>query len=111
MSYSDLTSSWSCGARSTIPKGCRVGRPCILLLQLGVSPTDYEIPISKLTNLWDAEELLKYVGGESEEEVAEEYLMDLIDRDLTSVCQQRPMVFPRNSTSNKWPAPPKYTSK
>ncbi|KAL0417160.1 UNVERIFIED_CONTAM: putative late blight resistance proteinR1A-10 [Sesamum latifolium] len=55
-------------------------KPCFLYM--GVFPEDNEIRITRLTKLWISEGFLKPIGGKSLEEVAEEYLTDLIDRNL-----------------------------
>ncbi|KAL0341440.1 UNVERIFIED_CONTAM: putative late blight resistance proteinR1A-10 [Sesamum calycinum] len=47
-----------------------------------VFPEDHEINISKLINLWVAQGFIKAVRGKSLKEVAEEYLKDLVDRNL-----------------------------
>lgn len=54
-------------------------------IYFGAFPEDREIPASRLINLWIAEGFLKQVAGESLEEIAEECLMDLIDRNLILV--------------------------
>ncbi|KAH6759224.1 hypothetical protein C2S51_019459 [Perilla frutescens var. frutescens] len=62
-------------------------RPCFLYM--GVFPEDCEIPVSRLINLWVAEGFLKPRTSEkSLEEVAEEYLDHLIDRNLIMVCKR-----------------------
>ncbi|KAL0318545.1 UNVERIFIED_CONTAM: putative late blight resistance proteinR1C-3 [Sesamum angustifolium] len=55
-------------------------KPCFLYM--GVFPEDHEIKASELAKLWISEGFLKPVGGKSLEEVGEEYLKDLIDRNL-----------------------------
>ncbi|KAL0417164.1 UNVERIFIED_CONTAM: putative disease resistance RPP13-like protein 3 [Sesamum latifolium] len=47
-----------------------------------VFPKDHEIKASKLTKLWISEGFLKPIGGKSLEEIGEEYLKDLTDRNL-----------------------------
>ncbi|KAL0356217.1 UNVERIFIED_CONTAM: hypothetical protein Sradi_4068600 [Sesamum radiatum] len=47
-----------------------------------VFPEDHEIKASELTRLWISEGFLKPVRGKSVEEVGEEYLKDLTDRNL-----------------------------
>ncbi|CDP10671.1 unnamed protein product [Coffea canephora] len=54
-------------------------------LYFGAFPEDREIPVSRLIYLWVAEGFLKQVTGKSLEEIAEECLMDLIDRNLILV--------------------------
>ncbi|XP_031100765.1 putative late blight resistance protein homolog R1A-3 [Ipomoea triloba] len=51
-------------------------------LYFGVFSEDKEIPVSKLTRLWIAEGFVLEKDMKSSEEVAEEYLMDLIGRNL-----------------------------
>ncbi|XP_042518487.1 probable disease resistance RPP8-like protein 4 [Macadamia integrifolia] len=49
-------------------------------LCLGVFPEDHEIHVRKLIQLWVAEGLVQQRGNETMEEVAEDYLEELIDR-------------------------------
>ncbi|KAL2515467.1 putative disease resistance RPP8-like protein 4 [Forsythia ovata] len=58
-------------------------RACFLYM--GVVPEDYEIRRSKLTKLWVANRFIKPDRSKSLEEVAEEYLKDLVDRNLILV--------------------------
>ncbi|KAL2515463.1 Disease resistance RPP8-like protein 3 [Forsythia ovata] len=58
-------------------------RACFLYM--GVFPEDYEIRRSKLTKLWVANRFIKPDRSKSLEEVAEEYLKDLVDRNLILV--------------------------
>ncbi|XP_057763772.1 putative late blight resistance protein homolog R1A-10 [Salvia miltiorrhiza] len=55
-------------------------KPCFLYM--GVFPEDELIEISKLIKFWVAEGFLKPVRGKSLEEIAKEYLKDLIGRNL-----------------------------
>ncbi|GFP92469.1 putative late blight resistance protein homolog r1c-3 [Phtheirospermum japonicum] len=55
-------------------------KPCFLYM--GIFDEDREISISWLIKLWIAEGFLKPIGGKSLEMVAEEYLKDLVDRNL-----------------------------
>ncbi|KAL0318478.1 UNVERIFIED_CONTAM: Disease resistance protein RPP13 [Sesamum angustifolium] len=55
-------------------------KPCFLYM--GIFPEDSYISVSKLIKLWVAEDFLKPVMSKSLEEAAEEYLEDLIDRNL-----------------------------
>ncbi|KAL0417092.1 UNVERIFIED_CONTAM: putative late blight resistance proteinR1A-10 [Sesamum latifolium] len=55
-------------------------KPCFLYMR--VFPEDDSIKASKLIKLWVSEGFLKPVEGKSLEEVAEEYLKDLTDRNL-----------------------------
>ncbi|KAL0357424.1 UNVERIFIED_CONTAM: putative disease resistance RPP8-like protein 2 [Sesamum calycinum] len=63
-------------------------KPC--LLYMCAFPEDYEIHASRLIKLWVAEGFLKPISGKSLEEAAEMYLMDLVDRNLIFIAQQRP---------------------
>ncbi|KAL2532801.1 Disease resistance protein RPP13 [Abeliophyllum distichum] len=58
-------------------------RACFLYM--GVFPEDYVIHVSHLTRLWVAEGFLKPIIPKSLEQVAKEYLEDLIDRNLIMV--------------------------
>ncbi|KAK6125043.1 hypothetical protein DH2020_041221 [Rehmannia glutinosa] len=58
-------------------------KPCFLYTR--VFPEDYEIRVSWLIRLWVAEGFLKPISGKSLEVVAEEYLKDLVDRNLILV--------------------------
>ncbi|XP_043707670.1 putative disease resistance protein At1g50180 isoform X2 [Telopea speciosissima] len=51
-------------------------------LYLGVFPEDHEIPARKLIQLWVAEGLVQQRGNETMEEVAEDYLEELIGRSM-----------------------------
>ncbi|KAG8378816.1 hypothetical protein BUALT_Bualt07G0024200 [Buddleja alternifolia] len=61
-------------------------KPCFLYMR--VFPENYEVQVSKLINLWIAEGLLKPSRAKSLDEVAEEYLKDLIDRNLIFIRKQ-----------------------
>ncbi|KAK4381737.1 putative disease resistance RPP13-like protein 3 [Sesamum angolense] len=52
---------------------------------MGVYPEDKRIHASRLRKLWVAEGLLKPTSGKSLEEVAKEYMKDLIDRNLMMI--------------------------
>ncbi|KAL2492375.1 putative disease resistance RPP13-like protein 3 [Abeliophyllum distichum] len=54
-------------------------------IRSGVLREDYEIRRSKLTKLWVANRFIKPDRSKSFEEVAEEYLKDLVDRNLILV--------------------------
>lgn len=58
-------------------------------LYMGVFPEDYMIPIKKLVKLWVAEGFLKPARLKSLEEIAEEYLEDLVNRSLVLVTKKR----------------------
>lgn len=62
-------------------------KPC--LLYFGVFPEDQEIPIQKLTWIWIAEGFVQKTMLKSSEEMAEEYIMDLISRSLIMVAKKR----------------------
>ncbi|KZV46228.1 hypothetical protein F511_24781 [Dorcoceras hygrometricum] len=55
-------------------------KPCFLYM--GVFPEDFEIPVSKLVNLWIAEGFLKPSISESLEEVGQRYVEDISSRQL-----------------------------
>ncbi|XP_073284320.1 putative late blight resistance protein homolog R1C-3 [Primulina huaijiensis] len=57
-------------------------------LYMGVFPEDQEISVSQLVMLWLAEGFLKHVSSKNLEEVAEEYLNDLVNRNLVVACQR-----------------------
>ncbi|XP_022857920.1 putative late blight resistance protein homolog R1A-3 [Olea europaea var. sylvestris] len=57
-------------------------------LYMGVFPENYEIPVSRLVKLWVAEGFLKPKKPKHLDEVAEEYLMELISRNLILVCRK-----------------------
>ncbi|CAL5430390.1 unnamed protein product [Camellia sinensis] len=62
-------------------------KPCFLYL--GAFPEDQEIPVQKLICLWVAEGFIQKIGQRSLEEVAEDYLMDLIQRSLVIAAKKR----------------------
>ncbi|XP_059650662.1 putative late blight resistance protein homolog R1A-10 [Cornus florida] len=62
-------------------------KPCFLYF--GAIPEDYEIPVRQLISLCVAEGFIRQNEQKSLEEVAEDYLMDLIDRSLTIVSKRR----------------------
>ncbi|XP_027166187.1 putative late blight resistance protein homolog R1A-10 [Coffea eugenioides] len=57
----------------------------ICFLYMGAFPEDYEIEVQKLIRLWIAEGFLKASSSNNPEDVAEDYLEDLIDRSLVLV--------------------------
>ncbi|KAL3812670.1 hypothetical protein ACJIZ3_013938 [Penstemon smallii] len=58
-------------------------KPCFLYM--GAFPEHYEIPVSKLIWLWVAEGFIQPVTGKCLEEVANEYLEDLVSRNLVLI--------------------------
>ncbi|XP_052205099.1 putative late blight resistance protein homolog R1A-10 isoform X7 [Diospyros lotus] len=58
-------------------------KPCFLYF--GVFSEDFQIPVSRLIWLWVSEGFVHEMEGKSLEDVAEEYLMDLISRSLVLV--------------------------
>ncbi|KAL2507987.1 putative late blight resistance protein-like protein R1A-6 [Forsythia ovata] len=62
-------------------------KPCFLYL--GVFQEDKEIPARKLMSLWISEGFIEKKQHKSVEIVAEEYLTDLIDRNLLIVAKKR----------------------
>ncbi|XP_058193910.1 putative late blight resistance protein homolog R1B-17 isoform X2 [Rhododendron vialii] len=58
-------------------------------LYIGAHPKDYEIPLRELIWLWIAEGFIQQSdGGKSLEAIAEDYLIDLIDRSLVMVARK-----------------------
>ncbi|XP_027155072.1 putative late blight resistance protein homolog R1B-16 [Coffea eugenioides] len=62
-------------------------KPC--LLYFGASQEDKDIPVRKLLWLWMAEGFVQKTEGKSLEDVADDYLMDLIGRSLVMATKQR----------------------
>ncbi|XP_057488156.1 putative late blight resistance protein homolog R1A-10 isoform X2 [Actinidia eriantha] len=62
-------------------------KPCFLYF--GVFPEDYQVPVWKLIWLWVAEGFIRESGEKSLEDLAEEYLMELIGRSLVLVSRRR----------------------
>ncbi|PSR91028.1 Late blight resistance protein like [Actinidia chinensis var. chinensis] len=62
-------------------------KPCFLYF--GAFPEDYEIPAQTLIWLWVAEGFIQKTGEKFLEDVAEEYLMNLIGRSLVTVSKRR----------------------
>ncbi|KAI3469011.1 hypothetical protein Pfo_025674 [Paulownia fortunei] len=58
-------------------------------LYMGVFPRDYEIPVSRLIWLWIAEGFVLPVSGRCLEDVADDYLEDLVNRNLILVGKRR----------------------
>ncbi|XP_011088084.2 putative late blight resistance protein homolog R1A-10 [Sesamum indicum] len=62
-------------------------KPCFLYM--GVFPEDYEIFVSQLIKQWVAEGFIKPRTPKSLEELAEDYLSDLINRSLVEVRRRK----------------------
>ncbi|XP_027172634.1 putative late blight resistance protein homolog R1B-16 [Coffea eugenioides] len=62
-------------------------KPCFLYF--AAFPKVQEVPVWKLTSLWIAENFVQKSGSRSLEEVAEAYMMDLINRSLVMVAEKR----------------------
>ncbi|KAL2482262.1 Disease resistance protein (CC-NBS-LRR class) family [Forsythia ovata] len=58
-------------------------------LYVGIFPKDYNIHVSKLVKLWVAEEIVKPVRSKSLEDVAGEYFLDLVERNLILIHEKR----------------------
>ncbi|KAL3506469.1 hypothetical protein ACH5RR_031851, partial [Cinchona calisaya] len=58
-------------------------------LYLGVFPQQKDIPVSKLIRYWLAEGFIKEAESKSLEDIAEDWLLDLIDRSLVIVTKRR----------------------
>ncbi|KAL1807654.1 hypothetical protein ACET3Z_024644 [Daucus carota] len=61
----------------------------ICFIYFGVFPEDSAIPVWKLLRLWVAEGFIQQTGQECLEDVAEEYLEDLVERNLILVAEKR----------------------
>jgi disease resistance protein RPM1 len=62
-------------------------KPC--LLYFGIYPEDYEVKSKRVTRQWIAEGFVKEERGKTLEEVAKEYLTELIHRSLVQVSSLR----------------------
>ncbi|XP_059461139.1 disease resistance protein RPP13-like isoform X2 [Corylus avellana] len=62
-------------------------KPCFLYL--GAYLEDSEIPVRQLINLWIAESFIEHTPNKNPEDVAEDYLEQLIDRSLIQVASRR----------------------
>ncbi|KAB1202000.1 Disease resistance protein RPP13 [Morella rubra] len=58
-------------------------------LYFGIYPEGFEIPVRQLFQLWMAEGFIQQTGNRDLEDVAEDYLEDLIDRSLIQVASRR----------------------
>ncbi|KAI5678097.1 hypothetical protein M9H77_09047 [Catharanthus roseus] len=61
----------------------------VCFIYFGVFPEDFEIPVWRLLRLWVAEGFIQQTGHESVEDTAEEFLEDLVDRNLVLVAKRR----------------------
>jgi hypothetical protein len=62
-------------------------KPCFLYLSAYLE--DSEIPVRQLINLWIAESFIEHTPNKCHEDVAEDYLEQLIDRSLIQVASRR----------------------
>ncbi|KAL4615654.1 hypothetical protein ACB092_07G142200 [Castanea dentata] len=62
-------------------------KPCFLYF--GIYPEDFEIPVRQLIQLWIAEGFIRNIGNRNIEDVAEDYLEELINRSLIQVAAKR----------------------
>jgi hypothetical protein len=62
-------------------------KPCFLYF--GVYPEGFEIPVRLLMHLWVAEGFIQHTGHRVPEDVAEQYLDELINRGLIQVASRR----------------------
>ncbi|GMH21689.1 hypothetical protein Nepgr_023531 [Nepenthes gracilis] len=62
-------------------------RPCFLYF--AAFPEDYEVPVRRLISLWIAEGFIPQMRGRTMEDVAEDYLENLIDRSLLQAGRAR----------------------
>ena len=60
-------------------------KPCFLYL--GIFPEDFEIPVTPLLQKWVAEGFIQNIGNRNPDEVAEDYLNELINRSLVQVAK------------------------
>ncbi|KAF8389329.1 hypothetical protein HHK36_026023 [Tetracentron sinense] len=58
-------------------------------LYFGVFPEDFEIPSRKLIHLWVAEGLVEQRGDKTMEEIAQDYLEELINRGMVQASKRR----------------------
>ncbi|CAN6569292.1 unnamed protein product [Malus baccata var. baccata] len=63
------------------------------VLYFGIFPEDYSISCIRLVRLWIAEDFVKLKRGKTLEEVAEEYLTELIHRSLVQVSKMLPRII------------------
>ncbi|XP_059442121.1 putative disease resistance RPP13-like protein 3 [Corylus avellana] len=62
-------------------------KPCFLYI--GAFPEDFEITVNELIKLWIAEGFIQHTGRRNIEDVADDYLEELIDRNLIQVATRR----------------------
>ncbi|KAF3951133.1 hypothetical protein CMV_023186 [Castanea mollissima] len=62
-------------------------KPCFLYF--GIYPEDFEIPVRQLIRLWIAEGFIRQIGNRNIEDVAEDYLEELIDWSLIQAATKR----------------------
>ena len=60
-------------------------KPCFLYL--GLFPEDFEIPVTPLLRKWVAEGFIQYTRNRDPDDIAEDYLYELIDRSLVQVAR------------------------
>ncbi|KAL2464840.1 putative disease resistance RPP13-like protein 3 [Abeliophyllum distichum] len=56
---------------------------------MGIFPENYNIHVSKLVKLWVAEGIVKPIGSKLLEDVAEEYFLDLVERELILIHEKK----------------------
>nr|GFA72732.1 putative late blight resistance protein homolog R1B-14 [Tanacetum cinerariifolium] len=61
----------------------------VCFIYFGAFPEDFEIPVWKLLMLWVAEGFIQQKGQDCLEDLAEEYLDDLVERNLILVAEKR----------------------
>lgn len=62
-------------------------KPCFLYL--AIYPQSYDIPMRQLAQLWIAEGFIQHTAEKTAEDVAEDYLAELIDRSLVLLSSKR----------------------
>ncbi|KAI3700099.1 hypothetical protein L2E82_44715 [Cichorium intybus] len=61
----------------------------VCFIYFGAFPEDFPIPVWKLLNLWVAEGFIQQKGQDCLEDLAEEYLEDLVERNLILIAKKR----------------------
>ena len=69
--------------------------PKICFLYLSIFPEDHLIEKMKVIQLWTAEGFINATAGKTLEEVAEDYLNELVNRSLVQVVDVGPISNPR----------------